>query len=247
MTKNNIIFGLHTVEGVLRHHPERVLHLEILDGRQDERIKQLIKFAHKNKLSIQFVSRSRLDQLSDGGNHQGILAFCAKQHQYTEADLEALLEQSDKPAFLLILDEVQDPHNLGACMRSADAAGVQAIIAPKHHSVGITPVVHRVASGAADTLPFVQVTNLARTMEHLKTMGIWIYGAAAEAQQLIYDVNLTTPIALVLGAEGKGMRRLTREHCDALIKIPMQGTVSSLNVSVATGICLFEAVRQRTI
>ena len=146
-----------------------------------------------------------------------------------------------------MLDGVQDPHNLGACFRSADAAGVHAIIAPKDKSVGITPVVSKVASGATETVPFVQVTNLARTLEQLKESGIWIYGAAGEAEQTLYQTDLTGPAAIVLGAEGEGLRRLTRERCDFLVKIPMQGAVSSLNVSVATGVFLFEAIRQRTV
>jgi 23S rRNA (guanosine2251-2'-O)-methyltransferase len=149
------------------------------------------------------------------------------------------------PPFLLILDGVQDPHNLGACFRSADAAGVHAIIAPKDKAVGITPVVSKVACGAAETVPFIQVTNLARTMEMLKEQGVWLYGAAGEAEQTVYQTKLTGAIGIVMGAEGDGMRRLTRETCDVLLKIPMHGTVSSLNVSVATGIFLFEVVRQR--
>jgi 23S rRNA (guanosine2251-2'-O)-methyltransferase len=178
-------------------------------------------------------------------NHQGVIAFCQSTESYSEDDLQALLEGLDVPPFLLILDGVQDPHNLGACFRSADAAGVHAIIAPKDKSVGLTAVVSKVASGAAEAVPFVQVTNLARTLEILKEMGIWVYGAAGEAEQTLYQADLRGPIAIVLGSEGEGLRRLTRERCDVLLKIPMHGSVSSLNVSVATGIFLFEALRQR--
>jgi 23S rRNA (guanosine2251-2'-O)-methyltransferase len=156
-----------------------------------------------------------------------------------------MLDALTVPAFLLVLDGVQDPHNLGACLRSADAAGVHAVIAPKDKSVGLTPTVVKVASGAAESVPFIQVTNLARTLRSLKDRNIWIYGAAAEADQTLYQAKLTGSIALVLGAEGSGLRRLTREHCDGLLTIPMRGSVSSLNVSVATGIFLFEALRQR--
>ncbi len=186
-----------------------------------------------------------MDRLTDEANHQGVVAFCAKTHVYSEAELKQLLQELDKPPFLLVLDGVQDPHNLGACFRSADAAGVHAIIAPKDKSVGITPVVSKVACGAAETVPFVQVTNLARTLEDLKEMGIWIYGAAGEAEKTVYQTDLAGAVAIVLGAEGDGLRRLTRDTCDGLVKIPMLGSVSSLNVSVATGILLFEVVRQR--
>ena len=173
------------------------------------------------------------------------MPFAKKPTAGSEADLENILMNLQTPAFLLILDGVQDPHNLGACLRSADAAGVHAVIAPKDKSVGLTSTVSKVASGAAETVPFIQVTNLARTLRFLKENNIWIIGADALADKAIFDSDLTAPIALVLGAEGSGMRRLTREHCDLLVNIPMSGSVSSLNVSVAAGIFLFEATRQR--
>jgi 23S rRNA (guanosine2251-2'-O)-methyltransferase len=193
----------------------------------------------------ELMQREELDHLTQHGNHQGVLAYTKQLKTFGEADLKHLLVNLTEPPFLLVLDGVQDPHNLGACFRSADAAGVHAIIAPKDKAVGITPVVSKVASGAAETVPFIQVTNLARTLEQLKELGVWIYGAAGEAEKTLYQTDLRGPIAIVLGAEGEGLRRLTRERCDLLVKIPMQGSVSSLNVSVATGVFLFEAVRQR--
>ena len=155
------------------------------------------------------------------------------------------VEQSEQPSLILVLDGVTDPHNLGACLRSADAAGVHAVVVPKDKSADLSPTVRKVACGAAEVVPFVRVTNLSRTLEALKERGVWLFGAAGEAEKSIYDNDLTGSMALVMGAEGAGLRRLTREHCDHLVKLPMAGSVSSLNVSVATGVCLFEAVRQR--
>jgi 23S rRNA (guanosine2251-2'-O)-methyltransferase len=242
---NQVIFGLHSVEAILEKQPERILRVHLQNkGAQDKRLQKIIATLTEYKITYHPVPRETLDRLAQHGNHQGIVVECRPMRAQTESDLKALLEKVKMP-LLLILDGVQDPHNLGACFRSADAAGVHAIIAPKDKAVGITPVVSKVASGAAETIPFVQVTNLARTLENLKEQGIWIYGAAAEATQTIYQTDLKGPLALVLGAEGSGLRRLTRERCDALVNIPMFGTVESLNVSVATGIMLFEAVRQR--
>ena len=179
------------------------------------------------------------------GNHQGVIARGNVPQVKSEAFLDDLLESLEQPPFLLILDGVQDPHNLGACLRTADAAGIHAIIVPKDRSVSLTPTVRKVASGAAQTVPLIQVTNLARTMKLLASHQIWIIGTAGETDATLYQSDLRGSLALVMGTEGKGMRRLTRENCDALVKIPMQGSVESLNVSVATGITLFEAVRQR--
>jgi 23S rRNA (guanosine2251-2'-O)-methyltransferase len=202
--------------------------------------------AKNKKIRIELLSRQALDKLTQNANHQGAVAFFEKSKQYTEKDLDSILDHLSEPAFLLILDGIQDPHNLGACLRSADAAGVHAVLAPKDKSVGLTPAVCKVASGAAESIPFIQVTNLARTLRELKEKNVWIYGAAAEASQTLYQADLKGSIAIVLGAEGSGLRRLTREHCDVLLNVPMAGSVSSLNVSVATGIFLFEAVRQRS-
>lgn len=247
MSEKNYIFGLHAVESLLIKQPERILQLSILKERHDQKMQALIDLAKQHKIKIELLSRHGLDQLVRDENHQGIVALCKKPKSLTEADLMALLDQITEPAFLLVLDGVQDPHNLGACLRSADAAGVHAVIAPKDKSVGITPTVAKVASGAAESVPFVQVTNLARTLAALKERNIWIYGAAGEAEQTLFSTKLSGSIALVLGAEGAGLRRLTRDHCDVLLKIPMRGAVSSLNVSVATGVFLFEALRQRLV
>lgn len=246
MTANKqFIFGMHSVEALLQRQPERVQRLLVQQERHDKKIEALVQTAKKLGIAVEHASRQELDRMTHEANHQGILAFCTKAQSYSESDLKNFIQQLDVPPFLLILDGVQDPHNLGACFRSADAAGVHAIIAPKDKAVGITPVVSKVASGAAETVPFFQVTNLARTMDTLKELGVWMYGAAGEADKSMYATDLTGSIAIVMGAEGEGMRRLTREHCDVLVKIPMYGTVSSLNVSVATGVLLFECVRQR--
>lgn len=251
MSEKNIIFGLHAVEALILQHPERIIQLSLLQDRADKKIERLIDLVNSKNINlpqhikIQFVSRQALDKLTHAANHQGAVALCEKSKQYSEKDLDNLLDQLTKPAFLLILDGIQDPHNLGACLRSADAAGVHAVLAPKDKSVGLTPTVSKVASGAAESVPFIQVTNLARTLCDLKERNIWIYGAAAEASQTLYQADLKGSIAIVLGAEGTGLRRLTRDHCDFLLTIPMAGSVSSLNVSVATGVFLFEAVRQR--
>jgi 23S rRNA (guanosine2251-2'-O)-methyltransferase len=190
------------------------------------------------------MTRKTLDEKAAGANHQGIMARVKPAKQLNEHDLDDIIAQHESP-LLLVLDGVTDPHNLGACLRNADAAGVAAVIVPKDRSANITATVSKVACGAAEMVPLVRVTNLARTMRTLQEQGIWFVGTAGEATHDIYQAKLTGPLAIVMGAEGDGMRRLTRETCDDLIKIPMAGTVSSLNVSVASGICLFEAVRQR--
>jgi 23S rRNA (guanosine2251-2'-O)-methyltransferase len=241
------IFGFHAVEALLTKQPEKIIYLAILSERADQKMQMVIALAEQHGIQIKFMKRTALDQLTQNANHQGIVAFCQPARRYAEQDLPVLLQDITQPPFLLILDGIQDPHNLGACLRSADAAGVTAVIAPKDKSVGLTPTVCKVASGAAESVPFIQVTNLARTLRFLKEQAIWIFGAADDAKQTVYQTDLKVPLALVLGAEGDGMRRLTREHCDLLLRIPMQGAVSSLNVSVAAGIMLFEAVRQRTL
>lgn len=237
-------FGIHTVTMLLEKHPERVTRLVVLGGRQDKKIENLLFMAKRHNISVEQTSRSELDRITNEANHQGILAYTAKSKTYNENDLASILENIDKP-LVLVLDSVQDPHNLGACLRSADAAGVNLVIAPKDKAASLTPIVSKVASGAAETVPFVQVTNLVRALEKLKELGLWIYGAAGEAENSVYQTDLNGPVAIVMGSEGEGLRRLTREHCDVLVKIPMAGSVSSLNVSVATGVILFEVLRQR--
>lgn len=244
-TEKNI-FGFHAVEAVLKKQPDRIIRLILLDARQDIKHQAIIQLAKANGINkISIVSRVELDQLTHQGNHQGFAAICTPQKPFTENDLAPLLDSLTEPPFLLILDGIQDPHNLGACLRSADAAGVHAVIAPKDKSVGLTSTVSKVASGAAEHVPFIQVTNLARILRFLKEQDIWLFGAAGEAKENLYQANLTLPVAIILGAEGVGLRRLTREHCDQLFHIPMIGSVSSLNVSVAAGVFLFETRRQR--
>ncbi len=241
---NEIIYGIHAINALLEKEPLRIVEVFILKERQDKRLLTLINQLEENGISIQLVSKHWLDKHSEDATHQGILARIKPGRQYQENDLPEILEKVDMP-LLLILDGITDPHNLGACLRSADAAGVNAIIMPKDRSAQLNAIAKKVASGAAETIPLIRVTNLARTMRFLQEQNIWIVGTAGEADHTLYQSKLTGRIAIVMGAEGDGMRRLTREHCDELISIPMQGSVSSLNVSVATGICLFEAVRQR--
>jgi len=243
--KKSLVLGLHAVEAILKNHPDRVQCLYLMQAREDKKIQALANLAQEKNIKIEFLPRSGLDRLANGENHQGAVVRCQPTKNYSEDDLESILERTPKP-LLLILDGITDPHNLGACLRSADAAGVHAVIAPRDKAVGITSTVSKVASGAAETIPFIQVTNLARTLRDLQERGVWIYGAAGEGDKTLYQVDFKGATAIVLGAEGSGLRRLTRDHCDVLVKIPMQGTVSSLNVSVATGIFLFEAVRQRS-
>ncbi|WP_317929455.1 23S rRNA (guanosine(2251)-2'-O)-methyltransferase RlmB [Halioxenophilus sp. WMMB6] len=244
MAKQELIYGLHSVQALLKSTPERVLELRILKDRQDRRLQQIISLAEQNQIAIQHQNRNSLDKLVDG-NHQGVVAVAIPGKTHTEEDLEALVTGAGNTLLLLVLDGVTDPHNLGACLRSAEAAGAAAVIAPKDNSASLNAVARKTASGAADTVPYVTVTNLARTLKELQEQGVWVIGAAGEAEQELYQCDLKGPIALVMGAEGKGLRRLTRETCDYLAKLPMAGTVSSLNVSVAAGIFLFEAVRQR--
>jgi len=244
MTKIHI-YGVHAVEALLNKTPQRIQQLFVLEGRQDARIQEIVAQANKAKIRSQTASRHALDDMTERAVHQGIVARVSEPQQYSEADLMELLETLQEPPFLLILDGVQDPRNLGACLRSANAAGVHAVIVPKDKSAALTPVVHKVACGAAEITPLIQVTNLARVLTQLKEKGVWIYGASDQADVSLYETDLRGPIAWVLGAEGQGMRRLTRDHCDQLLNIPMHGTVSSLNVSVAAAVCLFEAVRQR--
>jgi 23S rRNA (guanosine2251-2'-O)-methyltransferase len=245
MSKSELIYGMHAVDALLEKQPERIIEVYALKGRDDERLNKIITKSQEWGLSVQLMLRKSMDEKSEGEQHQGIIARVKAVKVLTDNDLEPILNELDVPPFLLILDGVTDPHNLGACLRSADAAGVHAVIIPKDNSASLTPVVRKVACGAAESIPLIHVTNLARTMRSLQDKGIWIYGTAGEATQNIYDCKLEGGMALAMGAEGKGLRRLTREHCDELIKLPMAGAVSSLNVSVATGICLFEVVRQR--
>ncbi|AHI28711.1 MULTISPECIES: 23S rRNA (guanosine(2251)-2'-O)-methyltransferase RlmB [Marinobacter] len=238
------VFGWHAFEAVLKREPERLQQVWIQTGRQDKRVKSVTDALDGLGVRWKVVHRRELDERVSGV-HQGIVAAVSESREWTEDDLLAQLASSDKPPFLLVLDGVTDPHNLGACMRTADAVGVQAVIVPKDKSASLTPVARKVACGAAETVPFVRVTNLARFLRTLKDQGVWLIGTAGEADATLFQADFKGPVALVMGAEGKGMRRLTREHCDQLINIPMLGHVDSLNVSVATGVCLYQALRQR--
>ena len=238
------IYGVHAVEALLRHHPKRVKQVWLAEGRSEPRVQALVELATQNKVAIGQAERREMDVWVEGV-HQGVVADVSPSQVWGEAMLDELLDRTEGAPLLLVLDGVTDPHNLGACLRSADAAGALAVIVPKDKSATLTPVVRKVACGAAEVIPLVAVTNLARTLEKLQQRGLWVVGTAGEAEVSIYDQDLTGPTILIMGAEGKGMRRLTREHCDYLVKLPMAGSVSSLNVSVATGVCLFEAQRQR--
>ena len=247
MSDKNLVFGIHSVQSLIRNSPDKIIRLMILNGRHDRRLEKVLK--DSQGIDRAYFKRAKLDEMVDGANHQGIVAQCmvtAKTELlWDEEKLLAEIEKKNTPALVLVLDGVTDPHNLGACLRTADAAGAMAVISPKDNAAAITPVVSKVACGAAETVPFIQVTNLVRTLKKLQQQGMWVIGTAGEAEQSIHQANLTGPIALVMGSEGKGMRRLTQETCDELIKIPMAGQVSSLNVSVATGVTLFEIVRQQ--
>lgn len=238
------IYGVHAVEALLRHHPKRVKQVWLAESRQDPRIQALLALAAESRVSVGNCERREMDAWVEGV-HQGVVAEVSPSQVWGEAMLEELLDRSEGVPLLLVLDGVTDPHNLGACLRTADAAGALAVIVPKDKSATLNATVRKVACGAAEVIPLVAVTNLARTLEKLQQRGLWLGGTAGEAEQELYQQDMTGPTVLVMGAEGKGMRRLTREHCDYLVRLPMAGSVSSLNVSVAAGVCLFEAVRQR--
>lgn len=245
MNELDTVFGIHAVESLLTKDSDKVLNLLFAEGRDDKRLSKLSALASRKGVSVQTVPRRELDKLVRG-RHQGVVAQVQSEPEKDEGDLESILNELKEAPFLLILDSVTDPHNLGACLRSADASGIHAVIVPKDKSAPLNSVAKNVASGAAEHVPLIRVTNLARTMKWLQDRGIWITGAAGEGEHDIYHTDLKGPCAIAMGAEGAGLRRLTREHCDQLTKIPMAGSVSSLNVSVATGVFLFEALRQRS-
>ena len=239
------VYGVHAVYALLSN-PHRVINkLFVSQDRIDKRLQEVLDKAEQLQVIIEKLSAQKMNQRFADYSHQGVVASASSLPDYGESDLIALLESSKKPALILILDGVTDPHNLGACLRSADATGVDFVMIPKDKSASITPVVSKVACGAAESVPLVRVTNLVRAMEVLKEQGVWIYGAAGEADSSLYQMDCSGTIAIAMGAEGEGLRRLTREHCDGLFSLPMQGTVDSLNVSVATGVSLYEVIRQR--
>ena len=216
------VYGLHAVQSLLERRAADIELLLVQQGRQDKRLQQLIAQIENAGLSLQIVPREKLDALAAGGRHQGVVAQVSeRESSYSEKQLPELLAQLAPPALILVLDGVTDPHNLGACLRSADASGVGLVIAPKDKSASLNATVRKVACGAAETVPFVAVTNLARTLKQLQEAGVWLVGLAGEAEQSLYDVDLRGPIAIVMGAEGAGLRRLTRENCDYLAKLPL--------------------------
>ncbi|RJG05901.1 23S rRNA (guanosine(2251)-2'-O)-methyltransferase RlmB [Noviherbaspirillum cavernae] len=241
--KSKMIFGFHAVTARLRHEASSVEEIYIDASRHDRRMQELLRAAEAAKVRIIHADDQRLDRMVGTRRHQGVVAKAGELS--LARNLDELLDAIEGPPLLLILDGVTDPHNLGACLRVADGAGAHAVIAPKDRAVGLNATAAKVASGAADTVPYITVTNLARTLRELKERDIWLFGTTDDAEKTIYDVDFSGPAALVMGSEGEGMRRLTRENCDVLASIPMSGAVESLNVSVASGVCLYEARRQR--
>lgn len=241
------LFGIHAVQAALDYSPQNIRRAWVDSQRLDARLKQVIDDLLALGITPEKTERKKLERMAEGKNHQGIVVAVELPAMLSEDRLKQDVEALNETAFYLVLDQVQDPHNLGACLRTADAVGAHGIIVTKDNAAGITPTVCKVASGAAETVPVYQVTNLARVLRWLKEQNIWIIGAAGEAEQTIYDMQLDMPLALVMGAEGTGMRHLTRQHCDFLVKIPMAGQVESLNVSVAAGVMLYEVFRQKRI
>lgn len=240
-----VVLGFHAVLARLRAEPASIIELFVDETRQDARVKDLVATAERAAVRLMRVPTKRLDGFYGGGRHQGVVARIEVRN--VGESIDEVLEELSVPPLLLVLDRITDPHNLGACLRVANAAGAHAVLAPKDRAVGVTPAVSKVASGAAEATPFLMVTNLARTLGEIKERNVWVVGADSNAKQDLYSAELPDAIAWVLGAEGEGMRRLTRETCDLLVRIPMGGQVESLNVSVAAGVCLFESVRRRAL
>lgn len=244
MAGKHVVCGFHAVQIALEKHARDLEVVWLNESRDDKRAQTILQLAQAAGVTVQRVERAKLDQLAGEARHQGVVAERRARSVRGEPDIEGLLEEHPSP-LLLVLDGVQDPHNLGACLRSAAAAGAAAVIVPKDNSAPLSPVAERAAAGAADIVPLLRVTNLSRTLADLKEAGVWIFGASQEAETSLFEADLSGPVALILGGEGRGLRRLTEERCDVLVGIPMPGEMESLNVSVAAGVCLFEAVRQR--
>jgi 23S rRNA (guanosine2251-2'-O)-methyltransferase len=245
-SRRNFVYGLHAVNAVLQRSPERILELWMAQPRDDDRTCSLREHAETVGIRAQVISTEALAKLVGDVNHQGAAASVRPLKPWDERDLLQSLASAPGDVLLLVLDGVTDPHNLGACLRTAEAAGAHALVIPKDRAAGVDGVVRKVAAGAAEFMPVAAVTNLARALDALKEQGIWVVGTDGHADKTLYRADLKRPLALVLGAEGGGLRRLTRERCDFMVRIPMVGQIESLNVSVAAGICLFEARRQRT-
>jgi len=240
---HEIIYGIHAVEAALRNQSENILQVFVQQGRNDNRIKKILDIAKNSGVSLQSISNEKLKEKCPKARHQGVVAEIRAGRSGTVTLDDVLQKES---VLLLVLDEVQDPHNIGACLRTADAIGVDAVVVSKNRSPALTPVIRNVASGAAETVPYIMVSNIARALEKIKDNNVWVMGTSGDASQTIYDCNVNNRLALVMGSEGKGMRRLTREACDELISIPMQGSIESLNISVATAVCLYEIRRQQS-
>lgn len=238
------VIGFHAIEKLIKQAPEHVYHVTFLTGAHSKRQQALLDRVNALGIPVRFEGKRAFDSLD--GNHQGVMADVAPRKNLTEKDLLVLLEETDQPLFLF-LDEIQDPHNLGAILRTADATGVDAVVVPKHQSVGLTETVRKVACGAADTVSLIVVSNLVRTMKDCQKAGMWLTGLAGETNKNVYQADFKGSVGLVMGAEGTGLRKLTRETCDQLVAIPMKGDIESLNVSVATGVALYEVVRQRSL
>ena len=243
MSDTRHLFGFHAVTARLRVRPESVRMIYVSATRHDRRARELAERAAGAGVAVHAVEDARLDALAGRGAHQGVVALVSGES--VAPTLDELLDALSEPALLLVLDGVTDPHNLGACLRTADAFGTHAVIVPKDRAVGVNATVAKAASGALDTIPLLSVVNLARTLRELKERGIWILGADASAEENLFEADLSGPLAWVLGAEGAGLRRLTRENCDRLVRIPLEGSVESLNISVAAGVCLFATRRER--
>jgi len=241
--KEETIYGVHAVESALFNDANNVIAAWLEPSKQDKRLQKIIELLKQNNIGFEYTDKKTLEKKAKTSRHQGVVIRYKSAGLYTEKELDQFLEKDN--VLVLALDGITDPHNFGACLRTADAVGVDCVIIPKDKAVGITPVVRKVASGAVDTVPVVQVTNLSRSLKKCQDAGVWVYGAAGETDQSMYETDLKGKVAIVMGAEEKGLRRLTRETCDVLFKIPMQGKVESLNVSVATAVILYEAVRQR--
>lgn len=245
MSGGAVVYGLHAVRAIVARRPTDVLRLCVAQGRDDQRIRELRELAATRGVKVTNAAMASLDQETGGAAHQGVLAEVRPSASLNENALLDLLTAAQAPPLVLVLDGVTDPHNLGACLRTADAAGATAVVAPRDRAAGLTPVVRKVAAGAAEIVPFAQVTNLARALRDMKAAGLWIAGTAGDGEQALFDADLAGPLAIVMGSEGRGLRRLTRECCDFSVRLPMLGAVASLNVSVAAGVMLYEALRQR--
>jgi len=245
MSERSWVHGVHAVRWLLKQHPKRVRVLYVQDSREDARAVELLGLARDAGIDVKRIDGRRLDEWTGAAAHQGIAADVQPSRSWNESELLTHLDEQPEPALLLLLDGVQDPHNLGACLRTANACGVQAVVVPRDRAAGLTSTVRKVAAGAAELVPLVTVTNLARCMRLLKERDIWLIGADAQAERSTFEAELKGAMGIVMGGEGAGLRRLTREACDLLVRLPMHGAVESLNVSVATGMLLYEVLRQR--